>query len=524
MFPTLVHHYLSYSTQKYPDKTAVVCGKNRLSYSSLDNLSVRLASFIIQEGLEKQSRVIVFLDNSAESVISLFGILKAGCIFIILNGSLKAKQLSFILHNSDAECIITHVNKAHIVKEALYATATKCTILWIGEPKKIPINLSQRSTHWDTIFSQYRETQINSNDTNPAISRNRCIDLDLAALVYTSGSTGHPKGIMSSHRNMISAAQSIITYLENTSDDIILNVLPLSFDYGLYQVIMSVMFGGTVILEKNLMFLHNILKTIETENITGFPIVPTVVAMLRKRHNINKYNLNSLRYMTNTGAALPVEHIRWIREKLPHVRFFSMFGLTECKRVCYLPPEEIDRIPSSVGKAMPNCEVQIVDKEDREVKPGETGELIVRGSNVMRGYWKDPDLTAKVFRSTPSFNEKVLYTGDFFKQDENGFLYFLGRKDDIIKTQGERVSPKEIENMISSIPGVIENVIIGVPDELLGQAIKTVIVTDKKSVLTEKDILKYCANNLETFKVPKYVELVDRLPKTSHMKIDKKKL
>ncbi|MHC4074158.1 MAG: class I adenylate-forming enzyme family protein [Planctomycetota bacterium] len=228
--------------------------------------------------------------------------------------------------------------------------------------------------------------------------------------------------------------------------------------------------------------------------------------------------------MTNTGAALPVEHIRRLRSMFPQVTMISMFGLTECKRVSYLPPEELDRIPSSVGKAMPNCEVFVVDEDGSEVAPGETGELIIRGSNVMQGYWRDPKLTARTYRDGQYPSGRILYSGDYFRKDEQGYLYFLGRKDDMIKSKGERISAKEVENNICGMEGVTEAAVIGVPDEIFGQAVKAYIVPAPSVELGEKQVLKYCAANMETFMVPKYIEFMENLPKTPNGKIDKKQL
>jgi acyl-coenzyme A synthetase/AMP-(fatty) acid ligase len=228
--------------------------------------------------------------------------------------------------------------------------------------------------------------------------------------------------------------------------------------------------------------------------------------------------------MTNTGAALPVEHINKIRSLFPNVTMISMFGLTECKRVCYLPPEELDKRPSSVGKAMPNCEVFVVDEQGKEVAPGQTGELIIRGSNVMQGYWKDTEMTTKAYHKGSYPAGRILYSGDYFRKDEDGFLYFLGRKDDMIKSKGERISAKEVENYICCMEGVSEAAVIGVPDEILGQAIKAFIVTVPETTLTEKQVMKYCTEQMETFMVPKYVVFLDSLPKTPNGKINKKQL
>jgi amino acid adenylation domain-containing protein len=519
--PILVHEWLCRSARRFPDKVALVCGRQSWTYRALDRRSDHLAAALIDAGVRRQDRVVVLLDNSAETVISLYGILKAGGAFVILAGSLKSAKLRYILQNSGANVLITHTSKAKVVADALSESSGGRKIIWVGQRSRIPKEMSGFSLSWDEIFSDFDEkiTNVPKDGRLP-----RCIDVDLATLIYTSGSTGEPKGVMSTHYNMISAARSIIQYIGNVEDDVILDVLPLSFDYGLYQVIMSFMFGGTVVLEKSFLYLHSVLERVSQEKVTGFPIVPTIVAMLLKLQDLKKYDFSTLRYMTNTGAALPVGHIQKLRKIFPHVTMISMFGLTECKRVSYLPPEELDRIPSSVGKAMPNCEVFVVDEDGCEVAPGQTGELIIRGSNVMQGYWADPEMTARTYRDGQYPSSRILHSGDYFRQDERGFLYFLGRKDDMIKSKGERISAKEVENNISNMEGVAEVAIIGVPDEILGQAIKAYIVPGPGAELAEKQVLKYCAENMETFMVPKYIEFMDSLPKTPNGKIDKKQL
>jgi acyl-coenzyme A synthetase/AMP-(fatty) acid ligase len=272
------------------------------------------------------------------------------------------------------------------------------------------------------------------------------------------------------------------------------------------------------------MFPVKILQSIEKEHVTGFPIVPTIVAFLLNMPSMQKFDMSSLRYMSNTGSALPVNHIQKLRELLPHVRLFSMYGLTECKRVSYLPPDELDDKPGSVGVAMPNCEVFIVDEQGNELPVGEIGELAIRGSNVMRGYWNSKELTEQTYRPGILPGEKMLYSGDFFKMDQDGYLYFVGRKDDLIKTKGERVSPKEIENIICHHPDVVDAAVIGVPDKLLGNAIKAFVVLKNSVHDSEKKMLKHCKENMEIFMVPKYVEFLDELPKTPNGKIDKKLL
>ena len=252
-------------------------------------------------------------------------------------------------------------------------------------------------------------------------------------------------------------------------------MLPFSFDYGLYQLLMAFKFGGTLVLERSFAYPAAVLKRIEEEQVTGFPGVPTLFAMLLQM-DLSRFDLSSLRYLTNTAAALPVEHIQRLRDAFPWARLYSMYGLTECKRTLYLPPEELDRRPGSVGIAIPGTEVWIEDEDGDRLGPGEIGELVVRGSHVMQGYWNNPEATAQWYRPGRYPAERLLYTGDLFKMDEEGFLYFVARKDDIIKSRGEKVAPKEVESVLYQLPGVVEAAVIGVPDPLLGEAVKAFVV------------------------------------------------
>ena len=502
-----------------------------------------MANFLRDKGIQRGERVGILLDNSVESVVALFGILKVDAVFLMLSPTLKSQKLNYILNDCQVKALITHTEKSAVVGEALSNTPHLREIILLGEyernHKSISRDVAEHS--FADIFriapTVARPGDGQSSSMPPApcpplvssapapcalrSSPSANIDLDLASIIYTSGSTGNPKGVMLTHLNMISAAASITTYLENTPEDIIIDVLPLSFDYGLYQVLMAFKFGGTVILEKAFAFPYEIIKLMVKERVTGFPGVPTIFSILMQMEDLRRYDLSSLRYITNTAAALSPKHIQWIRETFPNVQMYSMYGLTECKRVSYLPPEELDRRPNSVGRAMPNVEVWVVDDQGRKVGPGVVGELVVRGSNVMRGYWGDQETTDRVLKPGHLPNEKILYTGDLFKMDEQGFLYFVARKDDMIKTRGERVSPKEVENILYGFEGVAEVAVIPVPDEILGSAIKAIIVPKKEAKLEEKELLIHCRKMLEDFAVPKYFELRKFLPKNGSGKIDK---
>jgi acyl-CoA synthetase (AMP-forming)/AMP-acid ligase II len=338
-------------------------------------------------------------------------------------------------------------------------------------------------------------------------------------LIYTSGTTGDPKGVMSDHSNVVFAASSIIQYLQNNEEDVVIDALPLSFDYGLYQLLMTFKFGGRLVLERGFAYPAVILKRMEQERVTGFPGVPTLFAILL-RIDLSAYDLSSLRYLSNTAAALPVSHILELRDKFPWATLYSMYGLTETKRTLYLPPEQLDIRPGSVGIAIPGTEVWIEDEQGNRLCGGQVGELVVRGRHVMRGYWEAPEATAARYRPGPIPGERLCYTGDLFRMDDEGFFYFVSRKDDIIKSRGEKVAPKEVEGVLYGIAGVVEAAVIGVPDPILGEVPKAFLVVEGVK-LTEAQVLAHCRANLEDFMMPKYVEFRDELPKTSSGKIKK---
>jgi len=275
------------------------------------------------------------------------------------------------------------------------------------------------------------------------------------------------------------------------------------------------------VLEPSFAFPVKILELMTRERVTVFPGVPTVFTLLMHMNGLEKFDLAALRMITNTAAALSEEHIRRLRALFPQATLFSMYGLTECKRVTYLPPVQLDIRPTSVGRGMPNEEVWLVDESGRRLPNGSTGELVIRGSNVMRGYWEKPEETAKRLKPGPLPGEVVLYSGDLFRTDEEGWLYFVARKDDIIKSRGEKVSPREVENAIHSLEGVLDVAVIGVSDEVLGQAVKAFVVLKEGHALTEREVIRHCLGHLENFMAPKYVEFVQDLPKTDTGKVKK---
>jgi amino acid adenylation domain-containing protein len=501
----LVNDFLQGSAERFPDKVALICDGKRLTYAQIEEQANHVANALRALGVERGDRVAIWLPNSVEAVVAIFATLKAGGTFTVLNATTKFDKLAYVLNNCTAKALFAPGRQSEQVTDLFDAVPSL----------RFAVQCGKGGT--DAHPSVHPFPQL--LDAYP-VHRPPCptIDVDLACLIYTSGSTGDPKGVMSTHANVVFAASSIIEYLENVPEDIVINVLPLAFDYGLYQLLMVFKFGGTLVLERSFAYPAAVLNRIAEEQVTGLPGVPTLFAVLLQL-DLDRFDLSSLRYLTNTAAALPVEHIQQLREAFPWARLYSMYGLTESKRTLYLPPEELDRRPGSVGIPIPGTEAWVEGEDGERLPPGEVGELVVRGSHVMQGYWRDPEETARRYRPGRYPAERLLYTGDLFRMDEEGFFYFVSRKDDIIKSRGEKVAPKEVEGVIYQLPEVVEAAVVGVPDDLLGQAIKAFVVCGDGHELTERDVLRHCARHLEDFMVPKYVEFRDALPKTSSGKI-----
>ena len=505
----LLHDYLAESAARLPDKIALVAQGQRYSYAELDGRANALANTLVARGVERGDRVVVFGDNVVETVVSFWAALKANAVISVVNPLTKSDKLEYLLNDCRPTAFISD---QHIVN------------VWSG-----PV---ARSVHLKTVIisgKADRETAgprllpfdeaLRGERGAPPPRQN--IDVDLAAIIYTSGSTGEPKGVMLTHRNMLTAATSISTYLENTEDDVILGVLPLAFDYGLYQMIMAFRMGARLVLERSFTFPGQVLSLMAKEKVTGFPGVPTIYATIAGLKSMSQYDLSAIKYVTNTAAALPVKHITMLRELFPKARIYSMYGLTECKRCTYLPPKDIDRKPESVGIAIPNTELWLVDEDGNKLGPNQVGQLVIRGATVMKGYWEKPEATARKIKPGPLPGETVLWTGDYCRLDEEGYLYFVARMDDVIKSRGEKVAPKEVENALMNIAGVREAAVIGVPDDLLGQAVKAFVVLDPGVTISEKDLQKESQKRLENFMVPKIIEIVPDLPKTTTGKIKK---
>jgi long-chain acyl-CoA synthetase len=521
-YPFLIHEFLEKSASESPNKSAIIFQGKHVKYAQINHWSDLFAISLINLGLQRGDRIAILLKNSPEVIISFYGALKAGGIFIIPNNQIKNQKLKHIINNSAAKILITSSDFQGVVDKTIQELNTPIRIIWTDKESLLKDGDSSNSYLFQSLINVSLNQCLAKRELEKTVPR--IIDRDCATIIYTSGTTNAPKGVICTHFNVVSAAKSIINYLGNTKEDVILCTLPLSFDYGLYQVIMTLMFGGTIVLDSNFVLIADVVRQIEREMVTGFPIVPMMLTMMLNTIDLSQYNFTSLKYITSTGDSLNTNQINKFRNLYPEVKFFSMYGLTECKRVSFLDPKEIDKRPLSVGKPIPNCEVSILDNYGHPVENGKVGELVVRGSNVMQGYWNDIQLTKSKFQRESVSNEILLYTGDYFNYDNEGFLYFQGRKDDLIKSRGERISPKEIERIIYQINGVLECIVFGEPDSFLGQRIKAVIVKDKNSKLTSSRIFDYCKENLEKCAIPQEIVFVESIPRTPHGKINKSKL
>lgn len=502
---------LRHAAATSPEKTAVVCDQDRLTFATLFNQSLRLANALRQRGVKRGDRVGVFLDNSCQSAVAIYGILLADAVFVVINPQTRAEKLAYVLNDCGARALIVH---SHLYRTFIQAPAPVRALETVFVVGKVQEAADPRGVSFDEALDA----------AEPANLPSRNVNLDLCSLIYTSGSTGEPKGVMHTHLSMLFAISSLVTYLRLDQGDRVLCALPLAFDYGLYQLLMTVHLGATVVLERSFAYPAKVFNLMERENITVFPGVPTMFAMMRTAHRRQSLRFDMVTRVTNTAAALPASFHHDLREIFPHALIYRMYGLTECKRVSYLEPELLEAKPESVGKAIPGTETLILDETGSTVRPGEPGILHVRGAHVMRGYWNKKEETAKMLKQGIFPGEYILCTHDYFTVDNEGYLYFIGRSDDIIKSRGEKVSPLEVERVLYGLADVYEAAVIGVPDPVLGQAVIAFISPREGASHSATHFRKWCCANLENFMQPHEIIILDTLPHSKNGKIDKKQL
>jgi len=514
----LLHQLIHNSARTSPDKVALIHKRNQCSYAELADLVNQTANGLQAHGLLANERVGIYLPKLFETVTSFFATSQAGGVFVPVNPLLKPPQVGYILKDCNVRVLITSKDRFQQLKETLAECHDLHTIVLVNcKAEDLPESQDFNLLSWQ---------QLNDCDNSyPAANR---IDTDMAAILYTSGSTGKPKGVVLSHKNMVAGARSVAEYLNNTSDDKLLAVLPFSFDYGFSQLSTAFHTGATTVLMDYLLP-RDVVKAIAREQITGLAGVPPLWNQLAQLEWPQEA-IDSLRYMTNSGGAMPKATLHQLRTSLPKSQFYLMYGLTEAFRSTYLPPEEIDRRPDSMGKAIPNAEIMVVREDGSPCAPGEPGELVHRGSLVAMGYWNDVDKTAERFKPAPgqdkalTITEIAVWSGDSVKMDDEGYLYFVGRKDDMIKTSGYRVSPTEIEEVIYSSKLVGEAVALGIPHPTIGQGILIVATSSTENELDSETIINTCKKELPNFMVPLLIEKRDSLPRNPNGKIDRKLL
>lgn len=489
-----------------PDKPALVIEGQVYSYQQLHKASSRLAFWLQQQGMQKGDRLAIYLDNSFAAAASIYAAIKLGAIFVVINHQIKSAKLEKIILDAEASILITQENLQQQFLPLLENIPLTILCSGLKENHSIIVDLDQVLTN------------ASENYCAP-----RIIPSDLVALIYTSGTTGDPKGVMHTQSSMVFAIASISQYLKITVEDKILSVLPLAFSYGLYQLLISVWQGATLVLEKNFNYPAQIFNRLHEQQATIFPAIPTVYALIIAADKRSALQFPSVTRITNAGAALSPAFIAPLESIFPEADLFAMYGQTECNRACYLPPDylqDLDKYSQSVGIAIPGTEIFLVDEQGQRLPTGCEGFLCVRGHHLMAGYWKKPELTRQVLKPDVISGEAILHTGDWFYMDEQGFLFFKGRSDDIIKSRGEKVSPTEIEHALTAIEGVNEAAVVAQDDENLGQAI-IAFVTVSNADLIDRKIKKLMMDKVEAYMVPKDIFILPELPKTANGKVDK---
>ncbi len=517
MHQMLFHHIPLESAQHTPDRIALIDRKGELSYARLAADIESAAAGLLASGLKRHERVGVFLPKSLQTVVSLFATSCAGGVFVPINPLLKVEQVRHMMCDCNVTTLITSSDRLGMLSVVLRECSDLRTIVLLDGLEEQPPPLPhQQLISWQQLLEA------------PSQPQPRIIDSDMAAILYTSGSTGKPKGVVLSHRNMMTGAHSVASYLEISSEDRILCLLPFSFDYGLNQVTTALLKGATAVL-MNYLFPREVINRIEQERITALAGVPPLWNQLAQ-FSWPEGITGHLRYITNSGGALPQATLQSLRSSLPQTRVVLMYGLTEAFRSTWLPPEEIDRRPGSIGKAIPNAEVMVLREDGSPCAPHEPGELVHRGSLVALGYWNNEEETAKRFRPLRHritglpLPEVAVWSGDTAYMDEDGYLYFVGRRDDMIKSSGYRISPTEIEEIIYDSGMVAEAVAIGIPHPVLGQGIVVVATPARGLEPTPEGIIAVCKGRLPNFMVPGAVVFQKQLPCSPNGKIDRRKL
>ncbi|MFO1426572.1 MAG: class I adenylate-forming enzyme family protein [Steroidobacteraceae bacterium] len=510
------------AARRDPAHKAVVDPRKALGYAALAGEARRLARALIARGLEPGDRVVMQVTNSCEAAVTAWAVLASGGVLVPLHAVLRGEALMPVLRDCTPRWAVLGAEQRGALAQLTVASPSLCGAFgWIGERESVAGGDDARLESW-VLGGAAGAGSGPPAHAQPPLEPPR--QDALAAILYTSGSTGEPKGVMLTHANMAAGVRAVNAYLRLDERDVIYSPLPLSSSYGLYQLLLGLAIGATVVLDRGFTFPAKSLELMARERATVFAAVPTMYAWLARSTILERHDLSSLRIMTSAAAALPLAHAQRVRERLPGARLYVMYGQTECKRISYLEPDEFDRRPGSVGRGMPFQDLAVVDEQGRRVGAGETGELVVTGPHVMQGYWGRPEETARKLRPIEGDQRRWLHTEDLFRIDADGYLYFVGRRDDVFKVGGHKVSPAEVEDVLVRIPGVVEAAVVGVPDAEWGRAVKAFLVPAEDGAPSVESVLRECARHLRPFMIPKAVEFLAQLPKTESGKIRKRDL
>ncbi|WP_417623538.1 acyl-CoA ligase (AMP-forming), exosortase A system-associated [Paremcibacter congregatus] len=515
--------FIKQQAKRHPNHMALKFKKEEMTYGALEDNVKAFGQALLAQGLDKNDRVACYLPKQMETVTAIFGPAHAGGVFVPVNPGLKPRQVGYILQDCNVRFLVTSGDRLMGLKMELAACADLKLIVVTG---KMPAQAEVIATETGKEIISYEAflTQGKACDLLP----HTVIDTDITAILYTSGSTGMPKGVVLSHRNMIAGAESVAAYLENTNEDVILSVLPLSFDAGLSQLTTAFFVGATVVL-MNFLLPRDVIRQAAKHNVTGITCVPPLWIQLADLDWPEEV-IGSLRYIATTGGRMPIPVTRKLQSVLHKSDIYLMYGLTEAFRSTYLPPSEVDRIPDSIGKAIPNAEIMVVREDGTSCEVGEVGELVHRGALVGLGYWNDPEGTNERYRRAPGQPaglpnpEIAVWSGDTVKKDADGYLYFVGRRDEMIKTSGFRTSPTEVEELIYASGLVDELAAIGVEHDQLGQAIWVIATAKTNAKLDQDAILTYCRAEMPTYMVPQRLIEWPSLPRNPNGKIDRKSI
>lgn len=510
-----LHHLVEGGAERAPSALALKCRNRSVSYEQLSALVAQVGGALAEWGLERSARVGIYSSKSIEWVAAAFGATRAGCAFVPINPALKAPQVSHILRDCDVQVLITSPERFLLLRGALRECSALQRVVLLAE------SIDRREEAAGLSLCTWKEFV-----AAPPAAEARVSERDIAGIFYTSGSTGKPKGVVFSHRNLVSGAASVSSYLENCAQDRLLAVLPLSFDAGFSQLTTAFhVAASAVLLDYTLP--GEVVRTLAGESITGLTAVPPLWIHLAGEEWPATID-GHLRYFASTGGKMPRDLLARLRARVPSAKPFLMYGLTEAFRSTYLPPDEVERRPDSIGKAIPNQEVLVLRSDGSRCGPDEPGELVHRGSTVALGYWNDLKRTAERFRPLPNrpsglvLEELAVFSGDIVRMDQEGFLYFVGRNDEMIKSSGYRISPVEIEEAIYSTGLVAEAVATGIPDERLGHRIAAAVVPKEPTQFSPDALLRALQKTLPAFMVPHRVETRSgNLPRTGNGKLDR---